>query len=223
MTSLTPPPLPLPLRTPIVVDFASRLDSSPFLLGVEGGLAAVLNSTADRCMFVFNVDALEEVDLEFPSLAHLSPPDGSDWDPESESFDDAVAGGGSSSSPSLDSSASAISDDMDLALRSSSLGSLLADTCVLCKVLTSASRACAVMSFDHLFGTLSSVLEKLQSSLSPSAAPPGEAVERQVWDACACFRLLETGAASAVLVHASQTHFGKFGELATNLMGFCQR
>ena len=206
------------------IDRSLSRGSSPFLLGVEGGLAAVLNSTADRCMFVFNEDALNDVELEFPSLAHSSASDELGWDPESEAFDDDSSGGaGSSSSTSLDSSASAISDDMDLALRSSSLGSLLADTCVLCKVLTSASRACAVAAFDHVFGTLSACLEKLQASLSAAPPPPEGLVERQVWDACVCFRLLETGVASAVLVHASQTHFGKFGELATNLMGFCQR
>jgi hypothetical protein len=38
-------------------------------LGVESGLAAVLNSVIDRNSFTSNSDALEDVDLEFPSLA----------------------------------------------------------------------------------------------------------------------------------------------------------
>lgn len=42
---------------------------SPFLKGVESGLASVLNSVIDRNMFTFNSDALQEYDLEFPSLA----------------------------------------------------------------------------------------------------------------------------------------------------------
>mmetsp|Transcript_21748 Transcript_21748/g.45319 ORF Transcript_21748/g.45319 Transcript_21748/m.45319 type:complete len:1091 (-) Transcript_21748:37-3309(-) len=160
---------------------------------ISQGFSEILIGLINKNLFRFNRDMLEELELTFPEKRVVDPSEETideEYDPESKADEQ--------------------TDQMQMALKSSEIGTLLWSTSELAKHLTTKSPLCATKTFDALESLLTQTLTKITTTYDPEDS----------WDALAILYLFETSVAASSLLHASATHFPKFLSLSNNLLNF---